>query len=314
MQLIWVSGPTAKVVTLSITARTIAAGMGLLCAAMLALGVLFHFIGLRIAVEVSPEVAHAIGGVASVADHERLEARYREEVKALQARLGGAVERLSELEKHRAELLALLGVRQSGIPRQPLAGSGANAGQGGPLRLLEWLDPRSPSLDSEFQLTARQLAMVDASLQDLSTRWSHDAPRLARLPAGLPLSGDFYMSSGFGVRPDPLTGQRSLHEGVDFVARIGTPIQAAGAGVVKRSDTWGDHGQVVEIQHDEGYLSRYAHLNRRHVRVGDIVTRGQVIGELGNSGRTTGAHLHFEVEHQGRLIDPNRALAPLAWR
>jgi murein DD-endopeptidase MepM/ murein hydrolase activator NlpD len=315
MQLIWVSGPTAKVVTLSITARTIAAAVGGLCAFMLALGILFHFVGLRIAVEVSPAVAHAIGGVASVADHERLEARYRQEVQALQTRLVAAVDRLGELEKNRTELLALLGVRQGGIPRQPMAAPfGGALGQGGPLRLLEWLDPRTPSLEAELDQTSRQLALMDASLIDLQSRWAQEGQRLARLPSALPLNGDFYMSSGFGVRPDPITGQRSLHEGVDFVARGGTPVRAAGGGTVWRSDVWGDHGQVVEIEHDEGFLSRYAHLSRRHVRAGDAVARGQVIGELGNSGRTTGAHLHFEVEHQGRLVDPNRALAPLAWR
>lgn len=315
MQLIWVSGPTAKVVTLSITARTIATAVAALCGFMLALGVLFHFIGLRIAVEFSPAVAQAIGGVASVADHERLEARYRQEVQALQARISTAADRLGELEQQRADLLALIGVRQTGIPRQPFATPfSLPLGQGGPLRLLDWLDPRTPSLQAEFDQTARQLALIDASAQNLADRWAQDGQRLARLPAALPLKDPFYMSSGFGIRPDPITGQRSLHEGVDFVARPGTPILATGSGTVRRSDFNGDHGQVVEIEHDEGYLSRYAHLSRRHVRAGQTVQGGQVIGELGSSGRTTGAHLHYEVEHQGRLIDPNRALAPLAWR
>lgn len=319
MQLIWVSGPTAKVVTLSITARTIGAALAALCGFMLALGVLFHFIGLRIAVEFSPEVAHAIGGVASVADHERLEARYRQEVQALQDRIGTAAQRLADLEKNRAELLALIGVRQNGIPRQPFASPfsstfGSSGGQGGPLRLLDWLDPRTPSLQAELDQTARQLALMDASLVSLQDRWLQDGQRLARLPAALPLQDAFYMSSGYGVRPDPITGQRSLHEGVDFVARPGTPILATGHGTVRRADVNGDHGLVVEIEHDEGYLSRYAHLSRRHVRAGQTVERGQVIGELGASGRTTGAHLHYEVEHQGRLVDPNRALAPLVWR
>lgn len=311
MQLIWVSGPTAKVVTLSITARTIGLALAGLCGCMLLLGVLFHFVGLRIAVEVSPSVAHAIGGVASVAEHERMELHYRRELQALQSRTAEVLERVGQLEQTRQELLALLGVRQGGIPRQPLA---ERIGQGGPLRLLEMLDPRSPSLDLELQQASSRLSRLDDSLNKLHTRWAEEGQRLQHLPSALPVAGDFYMSSGFGVRPDPLTGQRSLHEGVDFVAPVGTPVKASGSGVVRRSEFAGDHGQLIEIEHAEGFVSRYAHLNRRLVQPGQRVERGQVIGHLGNSGRSTGAHLHYEIEHQGRLIDPNRALAPLVWR
>jgi len=315
MQLIWVSGPTAKVVTLSVTARALAAALAALCGVMLGLGVLFHFVGLRIAVEFSPEAAHAIGGVASMAEYERMEARFHQEVQALQARIGSAAQHLSELEQHRADLLALIGIRQNGIPRQPFAAPpGASIGQGGPLRLLDWLDPRTPSLEAEFAAAARQMALIDASVQLAQHQWSQDGQRLARLPVALPLKEAFYMSSGYGVRLDPITGQRSLHEGVDFVALPGSPVLATGHGTVRRSEYVGDHGQLVEIEHQEGYLSRYAHLSRRLVGAGQAVERGQAIGELGASGRTTGAHLHYEVEHEGRLIDPNRALAPLAWR
>lgn len=311
MQLIWVSGPTAKVVTLSITARTIGLALAGLCGFMLLLGVLFHFIGLRIAVEVSPSVAHAIGGVASVAEHERMELHYRRELQALQARTAEVLERVGQLEQTRQELLALLGVRHGGIPRQPLA---ERIGQGGPLRLLEMLDPRSPSLDTELQQTSMRLSRLDDSLHGLHSRWAEEGLRLQHLPAALPVAGEFYMSSGYGVRPDPLTGQRSLHEGVDFVAPVGTPVLASGRGLVRRSEFAGDHGQLIEIEHAEGFLSRYAHLSRRLVQPGQRVERGQVIGHLGNSGRSTGPHLHYEIEHQGRLLDPNRALAPLVWR
>lgn len=312
MQIIWVSSPTAKVVTVAITRRMIGLTVLGLCLAMVLLGAVFQLIGLRVAVEVAPEVAHAIGGVASVADHHRLEARYRDEVQALKDRVSVAVGRLGELEKARVELLDLLGVRQAGgIPRAPLPGTG---GQGGPLRLLEWIDPRRSGLDGEINATARHVALIDATLTDLQHDWVRDSRRLSNLPAALPLSGDFYMSSGFGMRLDPITGQPSLHEGVDFVAKMGAPILATGHGTVRRSEFASDLGQVIEIEHGEGYVSRYAHLRRRLVSVGQRVQRGDPIGELGNSGRTTGAHLHYEVEHMGRLIDPRRPLASLAWR
>lgn len=311
MQILWVSGPTSRVVTVSITARTIGLGLAGLCSFMLALGVLFHFVGLRMAVEFSPSVAQAIGGVASVAEHERMQLHYRRELQDLRHRTNDVLERLGQLEQSRQDLLALLGVRHGGIPRQPFA---ERIGQGGPLRLLELLDPRNPTLDGELQQAAFKLSSLDASLDQVHARWADEGKRLQQLPAALPIVGDFYMSSGFGARPDPLTGQRSLHEGVDFVAPIGTPVRASGAGRVRRSEPAGDHGQLVEIEHAEGYRSRYAHLKARLVQPGDWVERGQVVGLLGNTGRTTGAHLHYEIEHQGKLLDPNRALAPLAWR
>ncbi|NBT11697.1 MAG: M23 family metallopeptidase [Betaproteobacteria bacterium] len=311
MQLIWVSGPTSRVVSFSVTVRTVGLGLAGLCGVMLMVGVLFHFVGLRMAVEFSPSVAQAIGGVASVAEHERMQQHYRRELHDLQTRTNEVLERVGQLEQARQDLLALLGVRQGGIPRQPVAD---RIGQGGPLRLLELLDPRSPTLDGELQQTSFKLSRLDASLNNLHARWAEEGRRLQQLPAALPLAGDFYMSSGFGVRPDPLTGQRSLHEGVDFVAPAGTPVRASGGGLVRRSEFAGDHGQLIEIEHAEGFRSRYAHLKSRLVQAGQWVEAGQTIGLLGNSGRTTGAHLHYEIEHQGKLLDPNRALAPLAWR
>jgi murein DD-endopeptidase MepM/ murein hydrolase activator NlpD len=311
MQLIWVSGPTTRVESLSIKMRTVGFGVAVLCGVMLMLGVLFHFVGLRIAVEFSPSVAQAIGGVASEAEHQRMQSRYRRELQDLQARTAEMLERVGQLEQSRQDLLALLGVRQGGIPRQPLVD---RAGQGGPLRLLERLDPRRPTLEAELEQMAYAITRLDASLDGLRSRWTEESQRLSQLPAALPIAGGFYMSSGFGVRPDPLTGQRSLHEGVDFVAPVGTPVRATGGGQVRRSDWAGDHGQLIEIEHAEGFRSRYAHLNKRLVQVGQVVEAGQVIGLLGDSGRTTGAHLHYEVEHRGKLLDPDRALAPLAWR
>lgn len=311
MQLIWVSGPTARVVTLPVTARTIAIALGALCSVMLALGVLFHFIGLRIAVEVAPEVAQAIGGVSSVADHERLEARYREELKALNDRLGQALSHVGELERARQDLLGLLGVRQGGIPRSSLA---VPAPQGGPLRLLSFLSLDSRSLDDELRRASEGIDSADTALRNLREQWVREGHRLESLPAGLPVRGNFYMSSAFGTRLDPLTGQTAVHEGVDFVAPVGTPIVASGAGTVRRSEYAPELGHHIEIAHAEGYLSRYGHLSVRQVKVGDEVQQGQVIGKLGNSGRTTGPHLHYEVWLNGRLVDPNRALAPIAWR
>lgn len=312
MQLIWVSGPTAKVVTVSISSRTVVTAAAACSGALILLGFLFHFIGLRIAVEVAPSIAQSLGGVTSVADHERLEARYREELQSLQERLGSTLRHVSDLEKARQDLLGLLGVRQNGIPRQmPLA---KPVGQGGPLKLWPFSELGLPSLPEQLGATAQQLDAAQETLEMMSQRWRSDNERLQRLPSALPLKGNFYMSSAFGFRSDPITGQSARHEGVDFVAPIGTPVRASGDGRVRKSEFVADLGQLIEVEHDEGFVSRYGHLSRRSVTVGDRVAQGEVIGALGNSGRSTGPHLHYEVLLQGRLVDPNRALAPVAWR
>jgi murein DD-endopeptidase MepM/ murein hydrolase activator NlpD len=135
-------------------------------------------------------------------------------------------------------------------------------------------------------------------------------PWLARLllPVGLPLPGDFLVSSGYGLRIDPLRGVPTHHEGMDFVAPTGTPVLATAPGLVTRSEWAGPYGQLVEVAHAEHYKTRYAHLSKRLVSIGQAVQRQEKIGELGNTGRSTGPHLHYEVLRHGRAINPAAVL------
>ena len=120
----------------------------------------------------------------------------------------------------------------------------------------------------------------------------------------LPVTGA--ISSGFGWRVHPITGQRKLHKGVDFAAPTGTPIFAAADGVVTYSG-WTDdgYGNVVELRHGNGELTLYAHTNRVFVSKGQVINKGQAIAEVGSTGRSTGPHLHFEIQPDGRTaVDP----------
>lgn len=117
-----------------------------------------------------------------------------------------------------------------------------------------------------------------------------------------------WRSSGFGQRTDPFTGSRAVHEGLDFVAEIGTPVVAAAAGVIAVSELQSEYGNIVEIDHGNGLSTRYAHLSKRLVNVGDVVFKGHQIAEVGSTGRSTGAHLHFEVRNQGQPVDPTKFL------
>ncbi|MDQ2736377.1 MAG: M23 family metallopeptidase, partial [Pseudomonadota bacterium] len=131
-----------------------------------------------------------------------------------------------------------------------------------------------------------------------------------RMPTRLPIEGAT-LTSTFGNRVDPFTRTSAFHAGLDFAAGIGTPIDAAAGGTVAYAGHRSDFGEVVEIDHGNGLMTRYAHASRLLVKTGDIVTPGQAIAMVGSTGRSTGPHLHFEVLRNGEHVDPKRYLAGL---
>jgi len=114
-----------------------------------------------------------------------------------------------------------------------------------------------------------------------------------------------WISSGYGMRTDPFNGRKRWHNGVDFAGKAGANVVAVASGVVTWSSKYNNYGNMVEIDHGEGVVTRYAHNQENKVKVGDLVQRGQVIAALGSTGRSTGPHLHFEVYKNGRAVDPS---------
>jgi murein DD-endopeptidase MepM/ murein hydrolase activator NlpD len=127
-------------------------------------------------------------------------------------------------------------------------------------------------------------------------------------PTGRPVMHG-YISSLYGMRRDPFTGKHRMHQGVDFAAKIGTKVLAIGSGVVSFSGKKGAYGNVVEVTHGKGVVSRYAHLSKMLVNVGERVVKGKEIAEIGSTGRSTGAHLHLEVLKKGKREDPNHYIS-----
>jgi murein DD-endopeptidase MepM/ murein hydrolase activator NlpD len=186
-------------------------------------------------------------------------------------------------------------------------------GVGGPssdlARSIASLDPttreRLLGVRADIDKLLRQARMqktdyetILAHLEDAS-REAHATPSLKPVRVG-------FVSSRFGWRMDPITGRRTMHRGVDFSARLGTPVAVAADGVVTFSGVWQTYGNVVEVSHGNGFITRYAHLQRRLVQKGSRVTRGDVIGRVGSTGRSTFSHLHYEIEQSGERIDPLR--------
>jgi len=124
-----------------------------------------------------------------------------------------------------------------------------------------------------------------------------------QLVSGRPVSGG-WLSSRFGYRKDPVTGRRHYHRGLDFAGKRGTPIFALADGVVTYSGVNGGYGNLVELEHADGYVSRYAHNSSNLVPVGQRVNKGQTIALMGSTGKSTGTHLHLEVRKGGQAVDP----------
>ncbi len=127
------------------------------------------------------------------------------------------------------------------------------------------------------------------------------------MPLGYPTS-ETRISAAFGSRKDPFTGKRARHEGIDIAASVKTPIYAPAPGVVKRAFTNGSYGKFIEIEHEAGFMTRYAHLSEISVKKGDVVQSGDKIGLTGNTGRSTGPHLHYEILIGKKPVNPYRFL------
>ncbi|HEX7343397.1 MAG TPA: M23 family metallopeptidase [bacterium] len=152
-------------------------------------------------------------------------------------------------------------------------------------------------------LMERQIGLQENSLTEVRSQLDAQADLLNSIPSIRPLGGGAY-SSGYGRRRDPFTGRLEPHYGVDFNGPTGLPVYAAADGVVIHAEREPAYGNAIVIDHGHGYKTLYAHLSRIGVQRGERVERGETIGALGNTGRSTGPHLHYEVIYQNRNLDP----------
>ena len=210
--------------------------------------------------------------------------------------------RLGELQ---AQVLHLdtLGDRLAGIAgikREAPPASKPVAGQGGafvpaPLGADE--------LQREIDRLSREVDLRSDELAVLESRFLEKRVKERLMPTTLPVKQAF-LGSPFGHRSDPIVGQRAMHEGIDFNAETGTPVVAAADGVVLSAGWQSDFGNMIEVDHGDGLTTRYAHLSRMNAKAGSLVKRGERIGAVGSTGRSTGSHLHFEVRMLGVAQNP----------
>jgi murein DD-endopeptidase MepM/ murein hydrolase activator NlpD len=178
---------------------------------------------------------------------------------------------------------------------------------GGPVTLRE--RPLAPAdLQSNVAGLAHQINKRGSHLNLLESLLRDREFQQRSTPAGLPVARG-WMSSKFGRRVDPFNGRMAWHAGVDFAGREGSDVIAVASGVVTYAGNRKGYGLMLELTHPDGYVTRYAHQKSLAVASGDIVVKGQVIGAIGSSGRSTGPHVHFEVMKNGRHLDPRTYVA-----
>lgn len=207
-------------------------------------------------------------------------ARLRSSARTLEQRLAGLSRQIEQFE-NRTKRLAIV----AGLPREA-------AGLGGPLESLERLDPTSPE---------RQKAIA-ARLDALESQLARREAMTSSTPTVAPVRG--LLNSGFGSRSDPFTGSAVFHTGLDISTRWREPVLATAAGTVIRSGWSGDYGNLVEIDHPAGYRTVYGHLDVILAKEGQSVKRGDRIGLVGSTGRSTGPHLHYEIRLADRAVNP----------
>ena len=175
--------------------------------------------------------------------------------------------------------------------------SAAPGGKGGPYLPTGDISPNKDGFISRVE--AIQARAVEADTLENA---------IGSLPLGHPVGVETYRTSGFGLRQDPFTKRPTMHHGLDFGGQRSTSIVATAAGIVTRVGRNGAYGTMIEIDHGHGFKTRYAHLHKTFVKRGQTVDKGEKIGGMGSTGRSTATHLHYEVHFQGRAYDPSKFL------
>jgi murein DD-endopeptidase MepM/ murein hydrolase activator NlpD len=278
-------------------AKLLVAMLGLSFLLMLSAAGIYHWVVLKGARDGWP----VVGTLLKLVVKDEIEQRdrfMRENLDAMARKLGEMQAKVVQLESLGERVYGLAGLNPAEI--RALPGQGGALVSGRPLSMEE-LQATLADLDRLTGQNADVMTLMESRLFDQKIRNS-------MVPTQQPVKGS-HLGSAFGWRIDPFTGRSALHTGLDFQAGPGMPILAAAGGVVVTQELHPAYGNMIEIDHGNNLVTRYAHASKVWVKKGDLVKRGQKIAEVGTTGRSTGPHLHFEVLVQGVPQNPQKFLA-----
>lgn len=278
--------------------------LAVLVLALLVLPLASLFGGYRIGYKNAETSVLITGGLQEELNNQRMaieQARRtaEENLIALAARLGQMQAHVTRLDAMGQRITSMAGLEDGEFSfEQPPA-------LGGPENLLVQQSLQVPDFIAMLDNLAIQLENRNNQLGILETMLINRSLQAEVLPAGRPIKGG-WISSRFGTRTDPFTGRQAHHNGIDFAGKEGAEVFAVASGVVTWAGSRTGYGNLVEINHGKGYVTRYGHNKSVLVKSGDTIKKGQPVAILGSTGRSTGPHVHFEVLHNGRAVDPAR--------
>ena len=300
MQIILISDRLARARSVTLSLRHLLGSALLAAALVVGATAALYWLTLRYAAEVRLPALQRLVLSAQEAEAERGRAFVQQNLNAMAVRLGEMQAQLTRLDALGERLSSLAGIRDFRFTEAP--------GLGGAAPTL--MPPQNLSLaDFSEKLTrlSRQVESRNDMLGVLEAQLFEQAVKKKLMPTMMPVAAPFN-ASGFGRRVDPFTGQWAMHEGIDFLADFGSPIVAAAGGVVVFAGLHPQYGYMIDIDHGNDLVTRYAHSSKLLVREGDVVHRGRKIAEVGSTGRSTGPHLHFEVRFRGAAQNPGKFL------
>ena len=241
-------------------------------------------------------------------DLAQLSADAKRKLEAMTRKLAEIQARVTRLDALGMHLTVLAGLDEGEFDFTAVSAIGGPAVGGPAIDGQELGAPALAVLPHEFE---EELELLSVTLDDRDTQLDvlagllFDAEAQAEaIPSGRPVASG-WLSSHFGYRNDPFTGKKTWHQGVDFAGKDGTEVIAVASGVVSWSGNRHGYGNMVEVAHGDGLLTRYAHNDENLVEVGDLIRKGETLALMGNTGRSTGPHVHFEVFKHGRAVDPS---------
>ena len=299
MQIILVHHRLRQARTLTLT-KSHAALASLAMTGLIVMGAAtLYYFTFRHAAEIRLPMIRELFLTATLEEQQKKDAYLRENLNQMAKKLGEMQAQLMRLDALGERVSGLAGVKPQEFNFREVPGRGG--------AMTSSRDLAMPELASQLDLMSRSVDQRSDYMTIVEAELLAREVEKKRIPTIQPVSEGF-LGSGFGFRIDPITGRQALHEGIDFNAPVGTPIHAAAGGVVVAAEQHPAYGNMIEIDHGNDLISRYAHASRLLVKPGQIVKRGQLIAEVGTTGRSTGPHLHFEVHVKGTSVNPARFL------
>ena len=295
MQIFWVSSAVGQIKSINITFKKLVVIFLCLVTTLIAIGVGLQFLGFRMAIEYDPSIARKLGNLHTAVELENLQALYRLKLDELNRQIETnrqKINALTRLNKQLSEMATPSSLRKEHDKLVP-----SDAFNQTPMIYKK-------NTLGQFSSVYKDIKSLNQATQESIDNTQQYLSWLESKPIKVPLHGPVLLTSEFGQRTDPVFSEIRLHPGIDLKSSIGTPFFSSAKGRVAHVKMSPEYGNEILIDHGSGFLTRYAHVQTIAVKTGMNIKQGDFLGTTGNTGKSTGPHLHFETIRYGKKLDP----------